>query len=169
MNSFSPVRACACACFVGVFVWFLNLTRSCKFLWRNGVLGGVVEEANGFINNGAAAVSCYLCSSVAAAQTMLCHSESTSNNTQQQQHSSNSTIIPFEFQGNKHKWLASSLSLDSLNGTVAFLGFMLVWNSLCIGFFLFGGFIYLFSILLHNSAWCQNWPWVLYHYLKLKQ
>jgi len=89
-------------------------------------LGGVVEEANGFINNGAAAVSCYLCSSVAAAQTMLCHSESSSNNTQQQQHSSNSTIIPFEFQGNKHKWLASSLSLDSLNGTVAFLGFMLV-------------------------------------------
>jgi hypothetical protein len=90
-------------------------------------LGGVVEEANGFINNGAAAVSCYLCSSVAAAQTMLCHSESSSNNTQQQQqHSSNSTITPFEFQGNKHKWLTSSLSLDSLDGTVAFLGFMLV-------------------------------------------
>jgi hypothetical protein len=90
-------------------------------------LGGVVEKANGFINNGAAAVSCYLCSSVAAAQTMLCHSESSSNNTQQQQqHSSNSTITPFEFQGNKHKLLTSSLSLDSLNGTVAFLGFMLV-------------------------------------------
>jgi hypothetical protein len=51
------------------------------------LLGGFhsVEEANGFINNGAAAVSCYLCSSVAAAQTMLCHSESSSNNTQQQQ------------------------------------------------------------------------------------
>jgi len=63
------------------------------------LLGGFhSEEANGFINNGAAAVSCYLCSSVAAAQTMLCHSESSSNNTQQQQHSSNSTIIPFEFQ-----------------------------------------------------------------------
>jgi hypothetical protein len=91
-------------------------------------LGGVVDEANGFINNGAAAVSCYLCSSVAAAQTMLCHSESSSNNTQQQQQqrSSNSTITPFEFQGNKHKWLTSSLSLDSLNGTVAFLGFILV-------------------------------------------
>jgi hypothetical protein len=92
------------------------------------LLGGFhSEEANGFINNGAAAVSCYLCSSVAAAQTMLCHSESSSNNTkQQQQHSSNSTITPFKFQGNKHKWLTSSLSLDSLDGTVAFLGFMLV-------------------------------------------
>jgi hypothetical protein len=94
------------------------------------LLGGFhSEKANGFINNGAAAVSCYLCSSVAAAQTMLCHSESSSNNTQQQQqqqHSSNSTITPFEFQGNKHKLLTSSLSLDSLNGTVAFLGFMLV-------------------------------------------
>jgi hypothetical protein len=42
------------------------------------------------------------------------------------------------------------LSLDFLNETVSFLGFMLVWNSLCIGFFLFGGFIFLFSILLHK-------------------